>query len=235
MGDGLRTPVKPSRRLSVKEGQRPLDKSHSHFFLVDGDSGRDDIHPNLTTTRQRCALRLRLRYDAVTLLAWVYPRPFLVLVEGDGAALQSVLRSLKSGVPVVVLAGTGGAALDIAQWMEAGEELSSTDDPDPEYAALACSLIPQILAFASADSKHRHRPLLSFLDYDMMLHEDEVMDLNCACDVGGQQVAKGEVALSLGEAALLERVPSPRLCGPPSRTSQAGRDPFGVSKALNLA
>ena len=241
-GDGLRTPIKPSRRLSVKEGQRPLDKSHSHFFLVDGDSGGDDIPSQLDddAAALRAAFEAEVRRSDLVGVGLTTPI-LVVLVEGDGAALQSVLRSLKSGVPVVVLAGTGGAALDIAQWMEAGEELSSTDDPDPEYAALACSLIPQILAFASADSKHRHRPLLSFLDYDMMLHEDEVMDLNFMhATLAGSRSPKEEVALAVawGEAKLLERVLQSHegsIAAHPAALSQAGRDPFGVSKALNLA
>ena len=83
--------------------------------------------------RRRCSAR----WDAST-TGW------LRASRASTASWRGRARQRALGGAVVVLPGTGGAALDIALWMEQDGEISSTDVPDPEYEAIAKATIPQI-------------------------------------------------------------------------------------------
>merc|ERR1711965_553433 len=92
-----------------------------------------------------------------------------------------------------------------------------------------------------ANQSSRGQTLLSFLDYDMMLHEDDVMELALMhSTLAGCKSVKEEVLLAVawGETTLLERVLQNHegvTAAHPAALSQAGRDPFGLSQALNIA
>ena len=234
----------PARRASLVAGEAPLDKRHSHFLLVEGE--RD------ATARLRGDFEDAVHgadHDGSGL-----GTPLLtVLVNGGADSLLQVHERLKQGLPVVVLPDTGGAALDVANWLESGGTVSSTEEPDQAYEELCEELIPGILTYAArnedeanADLVHQRHALLTFIDLNeaVVVQEDEVEG-----DVGFAlmqailrccQTPKEEVLLAVawGEVLLLETVlqSNEGIIAPhPAAISLAGRDPFGVSQALNLA
>jgi hypothetical protein len=94
----------------------PLDPNHSHFVLVDSDKWGDETET---------------MYDLAATLAQDVP-VVTVLVNGGSISRQEVLRSVRAGWPVVVLAGSGRLADEIATlWQEKPDFI-----PDPVVAEI---------------------------------------------------------------------------------------------------
>ena len=94
----------------------PLDPNHSHFVLVDSDEWGGETET---------------MYDLAATLAQDVP-VVTVLVNGGSISRQEVLRSVRAGWPVVVLAGSGRLADEIARlWQEKPDFI-----PDPVLAEI---------------------------------------------------------------------------------------------------
>ena len=82
------------------DGKTHLDPNHSHFVLVKGGKWGDE-------TATMFGLVKELAQDAPVVT---------VLVGGGDIAKQEVLQSVRQGWPVIVIAGSGELADDIANW-----------------------------------------------------------------------------------------------------------------------
>jgi hypothetical protein len=95
----------------------PLDPNHSHFVLVDSDEWGGETET---------------MYDLAASLAQEDVPVVTVLVNGGSISKQEVLRSVREGWPVVVLAGSGRLADEIATlWQEKPDFI-----PDPVLAEI---------------------------------------------------------------------------------------------------
>ena len=105
-----------STEISFNDERVPLDKHHSHFVLVDTpDWGGEanvmyDLGDSLTRAEGQSI-------PAVT-----------ILVNGGCLSRLEVLRSVRLGWPIIVVAGSGRLADDIAKLVE--ERPDIIDDPD---------------------------------------------------------------------------------------------------------
>ena len=230
-----------TRAVEPEKGQLPLEKRHSHFLLV-ADQSDDSGSPG---TDVAAALRMRSQLETASrdpeLLGYGVHVPLVaVLVNGDGASLERAVAFLDCGVPVVVLAGTGGAAHDVAMWEQNGGEVSSTEEADAHYEDCCSKLIPRILEYEDVRAGHR-RPLLYVVDRDVMLQEEFGLDFEIMhALLAGCSTPRDEVLLAVawGEPGILEAVLQTQegvVAPHPAALSEAGRDPFGVSQALTLA
>lgn len=101
------TPPHPSSHLpppAPLAGAR-LDAHHSHFVLVDGG--------------EACGWQseLRLRQGVQQTYAQIYNVPcVLLVVQGGRGTLLSVQQALRLATPVVLAAGSGGAADAISRY-----------------------------------------------------------------------------------------------------------------------
>ena len=154
-------------RSKADAGHMPLDKRHSHYFLIDSAAASETLSdaPSAAAAAASAATAVAARWAfedhicAADLADIGQATPMLtVLVNGDAASLEMVLSRLQSGAPVCVFSATGGAAYDLAMWEEAGGELSSSEDPEGAYEARATELIPQILAYARDPSVEAPAP-----------------------------------------------------------------------------
>jgi len=93
-----------------------LEHHHSHFLLYDSEPGCWD-HPKLWGTE----IPLRNAVEKALCEHFDVPR-VLVVVNGGPGTLKTVLESLEHGCPVVLLAGSGGAAAEIANFMRQEKE-----------------------------------------------------------------------------------------------------------------
>ena len=152
-----------------------LEHNHSHFLLVDdaekklerGATGADLAWYELQTRRnlEHAIYTTDLAGDGVT-------APMLtMLVGGDAATLQLALSRLQQGLPVLVIADSGGGAADLRNWVLHG--CLATEDPSPEYSAKAEEIIPQILAYGQELGENT-TPRLSFLELDVESIDIEV-------------------------------------------------------------
>jgi len=105
-----------SAEISPDAERVPLDKHHSHFVLVDTPNwgGEANVMYNLGDSLTRAEGQ---SIPAVT-----------ILVNGGCLSRLEVLRSVRLGWPIIVVAGSGRLADDIAKLME--ERPDIIDDPD---------------------------------------------------------------------------------------------------------
>lgn len=96
---------------SAGPGETPLDPNHSHFVLVDGDAWGSE-----TSTIYKLVTQLKETMPAIALLA-----------GGGEIARNEALQAVRQNLLLVVVAGSGGLADEIATAWKARPELP--DDP----------------------------------------------------------------------------------------------------------
>ena len=178
-----------SRQPNLSTGEAPLDRRHSHFFLVSGEDQSQKAYGEHSGGAQ-----LRNRFEravhATDLSNVGVPTPCLtILINGDEQALKTVHARLLADLPVVVLVDTGGAAADLYSWLREGclEERDEDEEIRPEYEEFCNEYMPQLLAYAAnggsfkgpsenrrgsvgdapsaaSSSSGRRHPLLTFID-----------------------------------------------------------------------
>ena len=108
----------------------PVVAGLSHLLITPGAAWGDELAPKIEFVRALVATPSAMAVGAASAMA--APRPMLLLIGGGPAALTEVLLAVRCGWPVLLVAGSGGAADALVRQIGQGE----ADGDDPAVAEI---------------------------------------------------------------------------------------------------
>lgn len=168
------------RRMAVKEISQThgvpaleLDANHSHFLLVDGD----DLS---AATKLRGTVEKYISDTDISRDSIQTPKVLLV-VGGSASSFRQIADQLDpfdpatgTAVPVLVIAGSGGAAEDIWNYYDTGALPEVDEHRDAEYASLAARWLPRIKELGQLTGQNEHPQLAFFHLTDDIEERDDL-------------------------------------------------------------
>ena len=108
----------------------PVVAGLSHLLITPGAAWGDELAAKIEFVRALVATPSAMAVGAASAMA--APRPMLLLIGGGPAALTEVLLAVRCGWPVLLVAGSGGAADALVRQIGQGE----ADGDDPAVAEI---------------------------------------------------------------------------------------------------
>jgi hypothetical protein len=120
-------------------GTTHLEPNHSHFVIANSDEWGGETS---------------LLFDIIDVIGEARPTVALVAAGGPGT-IEEVVMSARRGMPIVVLAGTGGTADRLATAASAADRSSATNAADPIATLVAEAHVIVLPADAAPDELQR--------------------------------------------------------------------------------